>query len=94
MTHLRERVRALSPAATLARGYAVVQTLDRAVVRTAREAPAGTGLVLRLAEGTVGAVSQGAVSQGAVSQGAVSQGAIPQGAEGTAPEDAADAPLQ
>jgi exodeoxyribonuclease VII large subunit len=59
VTHLRERVRALSPAATLARGYAVVQTADQAVVRNPDDAPAGTELVVRLAEGTLAARSEG-----------------------------------
>lgn len=64
VTHLRERVRALSPAATLARGYAVVQTADRTVVRTTDDAPFGTDLLVRLAEGTLAARSHGPASQG------------------------------
>jgi exodeoxyribonuclease VII large subunit len=60
LTHLRERVRALSPAATLARGYAVVQDSGGAVVRGPEAAPPGTRLRLRLAEGDLAAESLGA----------------------------------
>lgn len=49
--HLRSRVAALSPAATLARGYAVVQRLDGAVVRAAADLGAGDAVRIRLAEG-------------------------------------------
>jgi exodeoxyribonuclease VII large subunit len=59
ITHLRERVRALSPAATLARGYAVVQDSGGAVVRSPDAAPPGTRLRLRLAEGDLAAESLG-----------------------------------
>ncbi len=49
--HVRARVRALSPAATLERGYAVVQTDDGAVVRDADAVPDGALLRVRVAEG-------------------------------------------
>lgn len=42
LTHTRARVRALSPAATLERGYAVVQRDDGAVVREPGDAEPGT----------------------------------------------------
>jgi exodeoxyribonuclease VII large subunit len=45
------RVRALSPAATLARGYAVVQQQNGNVVRDAKKVSAGDRLGVRLAEG-------------------------------------------
>lgn len=51
VAHIRARVLALSPAATLSRGYAVVQGLDGNVVRSAGEAPLGTSLGVRLARG-------------------------------------------
>ena len=44
-------MRALSPAATLERGYAVVQTADGAVVRAADDVPSGALLRVRVAEG-------------------------------------------
>jgi exodeoxyribonuclease VII large subunit len=56
LEHTRARVRALSPQATLDRGYAVVQRADGAVLRAAEEASAGDKLRLRLASGELGAV--------------------------------------
>jgi exodeoxyribonuclease VII large subunit len=64
--HLAARVAVLGPAATLARGYAVVQTLDvqtldgePAVLRSAGAAPAGPPLRIRVSDGAVGATSSG-----------------------------------
>jgi len=51
VSHTRARVRALSPAATLERGYAVVQDDDGAVVRDAVTVPSGAGLRVRVAHG-------------------------------------------
>lgn len=52
----RSQVTALSPAATLARGYAVVQRGDGAVVRSPTQVEVGDPLRLRLADGELGAV--------------------------------------
>jgi exodeoxyribonuclease VII large subunit len=56
----RARLTTLGPAATLARGYAVVQLVDGdgtgRVLRSALEAPAGTVLRIRVADGVVHAV--------------------------------------
>lgn len=52
---LRATVRALSPAATLDRGYAVVRTADGAVVRSPAEVGPGDPLRVRVAEGEFGA---------------------------------------
>ncbi len=57
--HLSARLSTLGPAATLARGYAVVQTSAGAVLRTTDDAPAGTRLRVRVADGAVTAVSEG-----------------------------------
>jgi exodeoxyribonuclease VII large subunit len=58
--HLSARLTTLGPAATLARGYAVVQTVpDAAVVRTTAGAPAGARLRVRVSDGAVTAVSEG-----------------------------------
>jgi exodeoxyribonuclease VII large subunit len=53
ISHRRARVAALSPAATLARGYAVVQLADGSVLRRAADAGDGTALRIRLAEGSL-----------------------------------------
>jgi exodeoxyribonuclease VII large subunit len=58
--HLSARLSTLGPAATLARGYAVVQTMtDAAVLRTMADAPAGAKLRIRVSDGAVTAVSEG-----------------------------------
>jgi exodeoxyribonuclease VII large subunit len=61
--HLSARLTTLGPAATLARGYAVVQTVPAgkpvAVLRSVDDAPAGTRLRVRVADGAVTAISEG-----------------------------------
>lgn len=54
--HARAQVTALSPAATLSRGYAVVQRADGAVVRSPHDAPTGERLRIRVADGDIAAV--------------------------------------
>ncbi|MEU6733944.1 exodeoxyribonuclease VII large subunit [Streptomyces physcomitrii] len=56
LTHTRARVVALSPAATLRRGYAVLQTADGTVVREPADAPEGGPLRARVAGGEFGVV--------------------------------------
>ncbi|MFF8654956.1 exodeoxyribonuclease VII large subunit [Streptomyces huasconensis] len=51
LTHTHARVVALSPAATLQRGYAVLQKPDGAVVRAPEDTSAGEELRARVAEG-------------------------------------------
>jgi exodeoxyribonuclease VII large subunit len=53
LAHTLARVVALSPQATLDRGYAVVQDEDGAVVRDAEHVPPGADLQVRLAQGTL-----------------------------------------
>jgi exodeoxyribonuclease VII large subunit len=53
LTHTRARATALSPAATLERGYAVLQRTDGHVVRRADDATPGETLRARLAEGEI-----------------------------------------
>ncbi|MFC9996646.1 exodeoxyribonuclease VII large subunit [Nocardia sp. NPDC127526] len=65
--HLREKLSALGPAATLSRGYAVVQRVtgaDREVVRSIEDSPPGTQLRIRVADGAVTAAALGAQSLG------------------------------
>ena len=60
--HLAARLASLGPAATLARGYAVVQTVTAGgadIRRTTGDAPAGTRLRIRVSDGAVGATSTG-----------------------------------
>jgi exodeoxyribonuclease VII large subunit len=61
--HLSARLSTLGPAATLARGYSVVQTLDvsgsATVLRSVDDAPAGTRLRIRVSDGAVTTVSEG-----------------------------------
>jgi exodeoxyribonuclease VII large subunit len=61
--HLRARLSTLGPAATLARGYAVVQRIvaddDPEVVRSVDDAPPGTQLRVRVGDGAVRAVVMG-----------------------------------
>ncbi len=57
--HLRERVAALSPAATLARGYAIAQDDTGRVLRDPAEVTPGQRLRLRLHGGDVAAIAAG-----------------------------------
>lgn len=58
LLHTRARVAALSPAATLQRGYAIVQRPDGLVVRAPSEVEVGDNLAVRLAEGRIGVAVQ------------------------------------
>ncbi|WP_418958886.1 exodeoxyribonuclease VII large subunit [Streptomyces tritici] len=51
LSHTRARVRSLSPAATMERGYAVLQRADGAVVRSPEEVAEGERLRARVSEG-------------------------------------------
>jgi exodeoxyribonuclease VII large subunit len=50
ITHIRARLVALSPAATLRRGYAIVQQADGSVVVTAGQVAGGAELTIRFAD--------------------------------------------
>ena len=58
---LRSQLRALSPLATLERGYAIVQREHDGVLTRPDQAPEGTALRITLAEGRLSATSRGAV---------------------------------
>jgi exodeoxyribonuclease VII large subunit len=50
----------LGPQATLDRGYAIVRrSADGTIVRRPTDAPAGTGLLIRVAEGDLAATTEG-----------------------------------
>jgi exodeoxyribonuclease VII large subunit len=63
LVHTAARLTTLGPAATLSRGYAVVQRVDDPagphVLRSVADAPSGTALRIRLADGAVPAVVTG-----------------------------------
>ncbi|WP_348730686.1 exodeoxyribonuclease VII large subunit [uncultured Mycolicibacterium sp.] len=63
--HLAARLATLGPAATLARGYAVVQGLPTDgpphVLHSVNDAPAGARLRIRVADGALTALSEGAI---------------------------------
>jgi len=59
LNHMLNQVRALSPQATLDRGYAVVQKSDGSIVRTPTALAKGEALRLRLAEGVALATATG-----------------------------------
>lgn len=59
LTALSGRVAALSPAATLARGYAVIQLADGRVLRDAAEVDVGDRFTARLARGVIRAEVRG-----------------------------------
>lgn len=64
VANARARLTALGPAATLARGYAVVQFVDAEgnlqVLRSVSEVEAGAQLRVRVGDGAIGAVAEGA----------------------------------
>lgn len=53
VSDLTSQLRALSPQATLNRGYSIAQLPDGQVLRSESDAPAGTQLLLTLADGSV-----------------------------------------
>ena len=63
VAHLSARLTTLGPAATLARGYAVVQTLtdlgEAHILQSVADAPAGARLRVRVADGAITAISDG-----------------------------------
>lgn len=60
---LRASLRALSPLATLSRGYAIAHIADGVIVRDAAQAPAGTALTITVARGSVTARSEGEIPE-------------------------------
>jgi exodeoxyribonuclease VII large subunit len=58
VAHTRGRLLALSPAATLRRGYAIIQRTDGTVVRTATQVAQGEKLTVRFAEDQMAVVTE------------------------------------
>ncbi|WP_394939216.1 exodeoxyribonuclease VII large subunit [Psychromicrobium sp. YIM B11713] len=74
LSHLLAQVRSLSPQKTLDRGYAVVQLDDGRVLRSAADAPPGTALKIRLAQGMLGAESTKQLKDGVAAANPESRG--------------------
>ncbi|WP_303708304.1 MULTISPECIES: exodeoxyribonuclease VII large subunit [Microbacterium] len=62
---LRASLRALSPAATLARGYAIAHLEGGVILRDAADAPAGSALTLTVDRGSLAVRSEGEIAEGA-----------------------------
>jgi exodeoxyribonuclease VII large subunit len=60
---LRASLRALSPGATLERGYAIANLEAGVIVRDARQVPAGTAVTVTVAEGSFTARSEGPLAE-------------------------------
>ncbi|QRY40714.1 exodeoxyribonuclease VII large subunit [Microbacterium hominis] len=60
---LRASLRALSPGATLSRGYAIAHLDGGVIVRDAAQAPAGASVTVTVAEGSFAARSEGPVAE-------------------------------
>jgi len=60
--HIGDRLLALSPAATLRRGYAIVQRPDGRVVRRAADVGAGEMLMVRFAADQLTVTAEGAAN--------------------------------
>jgi exodeoxyribonuclease VII large subunit len=62
---LRATLRAIAPAATLARGYAIAHLDDGTIMRDAAQAPSGTSLTVTVEQGSIAAVSSGEIAESA-----------------------------
>ncbi|WP_417508195.1 exodeoxyribonuclease VII large subunit [Microbacterium sp.] len=62
-SELRASLRALSPAATLARGYAIAHLDGGVILRDASDAPAGSPLTITVDRGSIAARSEGEISE-------------------------------
>lgn len=62
---LRASLRALSPAATLARGYAIAHLDGGVILRDAADAPTGSALTITVDRGSLAARSEGEIPEGA-----------------------------
>nr|WP_201469258.1 exodeoxyribonuclease VII large subunit [Microbacterium hydrocarbonoxydans] len=67
-SELRASLRALSPAATLARGYAIAHLDGGVILRDAADAPAGSALTITVDRGSVAARSEGEIAEGAAAR--------------------------
>ncbi|MGQ2913943.1 exodeoxyribonuclease VII large subunit [Microbacterium aurantiacum] len=63
IAELRATLRALSPAATLARGYAIAHRDDGVIIRDAAQAPSGSTIAVTVARGTFRVRSEGEIPE-------------------------------
>ncbi|KNY07540.1 exodeoxyribonuclease VII large subunit [Microbacterium sp. GCS4] len=64
-SELRASLRALSPAATLARGYAIAHLDGGVILRDAADAPSGSTLTITVDRGSIAARSEGEIAESA-----------------------------
>lgn len=76
VARLRASLRALSPGATLDRGYAIAHLDGGVIVRDAAQAAAGARVVVTVARGSFGAHSDGEIAEDAVAPGAAAGGTV------------------
>jgi len=76
LARLRASLRALSPGATLDRGYAIAHLDGGVIVRDAAQAAAGARVVVTVARGSFGAHSEGEIAEDAVARGAAGTGTV------------------
>ncbi|WP_314423053.1 exodeoxyribonuclease VII large subunit [uncultured Microbacterium sp.] len=69
-SELRASLRALSPAATLARGYAIAHLDGGVILRDAADAPAGSALTITVDRGSIAARSEGEIAEGPAARSA------------------------
>lgn len=67
-SELRASLRALSPAATLARGYAIAHLDGGVILRDAADAPAGSALTITVDRGSIAARSEGEITEEAAAR--------------------------
>jgi exodeoxyribonuclease VII large subunit len=65
-SELRASLRALSPAATLSRGYAIAHLDGGVILRDAADAPAGSSLTITVDRGSIAARSEGEIQEAPV----------------------------
>lgn len=76
---LRATLRALSPASTLARGYAIAHLADGVIVRDAAQAPASAPVVVTVGRGSFAARSEGEITEAQTEESPVDAAGRPSG---------------
>ncbi|WP_243073527.1 exodeoxyribonuclease VII large subunit [Microbacterium sp. SS28] len=92
-SELRASLRALSPASTLARGYAIAHLSDGVIVRDAAQAAPGAPVVVTVARGSFAARSEGEIPEGAQDEQVSGTDAAPAPAAHTRPDGSQVPPI-